>query len=1518
MTERAANLSPLKRAVLALDEMKAKLDALERAKHEPIAIVGIACRFPGGVDDPQSFWLALEAGFDGIVEIPADRWDVDALYDPDPAADGKMTSRWGGFIDGPAEFDAAFFGIAPKEAAAMDPQQRLLLEVAWHAFEDAGQTIESLRDSTTGVFAGVCSSDYLCHQLTAEAPVDAYTTTGNAHSIVANRVSHQFDLRGPSLAIDTACSSSLVAAHLACQSLRAQECSLALAAGVNLILMPTGAISFSRWGMMAPDGRCKAFDARANGFVRGEGCGAVVLKRLSDALRDGDSIVATIVGSATNQDGRSAVLTAPSLAAQRAVIEQALASARRRPGDISYVEAHGTGTALGDPIEVAALAEVLGSTDAASSGCALGSVKTNIGHLEAAAGIAGLIKAALCVHHGRIPPNLHLQTLNPNIDLAGTRLQIRAEGGPWPASVDRRTAGVSSFGFGGANAHAIVEMPPPADAGLIADSGPYLLVLSAKSDAALARLAEQTAGVLSEERCSAGDVCFSAARRTHFERRLAVAGADRASLHRRLAAFVEGQATDVLDAAVSPQRKLAFAFSGQGTQWIGMGTELDVPVFAAALSDCDDALRPYTGWSVIEAMAADPSGLRDTEHAQPAIFALQVALAALWSHWGVVPDVVLGHSVGEIAAAHVAGALSLDDAARLVAARAALMQPAKGAGAMAAVGLDAAAVRALLPTSGALGLAAVNGPKACVVSGETAAVAAFAEAQRSAGVPVRLLDVDYAFHSAQMAPYVAPLIDAASSLGLGDTRVVMYSTVTGAKIDGAGLDATYWGRSIEQPVDFVGAVHSALADGVTDIVEVGGHPALRPALVDNFEAAGYAGLVASSLRRGKPQHESLLTNAGALHCRGYALRFDRLTPPGRKARLPGYPFERTRYWRGGPTRRPATAIDPAWLYRLQWAPRHQPEADSSSGDAEARQRPWLVLADRGGVGTAVADALRRRGHPCEVITGEQAPALKQRLAGIGPTAGVVHLWSLDATTPQQVHALGLAPGIALLVEPTEGGRLWVVTTGAQAAHRNEACDGFGRAALWGLGRVATLEAPRRWGGVIDADGGAEQAETIVRAILDGGADQLALRGDRQLVPRLIRVETPPRLAPPALDADGVYLITGGQGAIGRRLASWLVDRGARHIVLSSRADTAGPPVRALSTSLAERGATLRVIAADVSDPAQVRALIDQLQSPQCKLRGVFHAAGLSAEAALGDVDDDNLRAAMGAKAHGAWHLHESTKALGLDHFVLFSSVASVWGTAHLASYAAANAVLDSLADHRRSLGLPATCLAWGPWKTEGMADADAQDRMAAMGIGAVPVDAALHLLGQAMAEQSSMVVADVDWAKLAPLLESRRPLPLLEDLRPDSTIEAGGGALRATLISAHPAERADMLGAYLSDAVMRVLELGESRRPDPDAGLFDMGMDSLSAVVLKTQLERALGERLPSTLAFEHPTLAALTRHLLADVLDIADGDDSPQEPVARRIEAIEAIEALSEEEARALLQKRRAARGRRKRKNPR
>ena len=896
-------------------ESTPRADRNREATTEPIAIIGIGCRFPGA-HGAQAFWQLLREGVDAITEVPAERFDLHSFYDPDPAAPGKINTRWGGFLDQVDQFDPHFFGISPREALRMDPQQRLLLEVTWEALEDAGQAPERLTGTHTGVFIGASTNDYSRIQFSDLSCIDAYAGTGNAMSIAANRISYLFDFRGPSIAIDTACSSSLVAVHLACSSLWNGESTLALAGGVNLILSPAITINFTKAGAMAPDGRCKAFDARANGYVRSEGAGLVVLKPLSRALADGDPIYAVIRGSAVNQDGRSNGLMAPNPLAQEAVLSEAYRRAGVSPGRVQYVEAHGTGTFLGDPIEAKALGTVLAVDRPPEQPCALGSVKTNLGHLEAAAGVAGLIKVALALNHLEIPPSLHFQEPNPHIPFDEISLRVQTTLGPWPAHTGPALAGVSSFGFGGTNAHVVLEEAPQADLGMqnaewkiCNPESTHLLPLSARSPEALHSLAQAYQNFLAapESTASLHDICYSASmRRSHHDYRLALTGHSLEQLSEVLEAFLRGEVRPGLSSGrkvSGRQRKLVFVFPGQGSQWFGMGRKLleQEAVFREVVERCNRAMRPYGDWSLLTELTATDhakSRMNEIDIIQPALFALQVALAGLWRSWGIEPQAVVGHSMGEVAAAYVAGALSLDDAARIICRRSHLAKRTIGKGVMAAVELSMEEARRVLAgCEDRVSIAVSNGPASTVLSGDPAALEAIVDQLQRKDTFCRMVKVDFASHSPQMDPLRPELLQALEGLEPRAASIPIYSTVTGEVSDGLELEALYWARNLREPVLFWTAVQQLLKDEHDIFLEISAHPILLSSIQQGCHHLGREGAVIPSLRREEDERTVMLGSLGALYTLGYPVDWSRIYPGGgRCVRLPVYPWQRERCW----------------------------------------------------------------------------------------------------------------------------------------------------------------------------------------------------------------------------------------------------------------------------------------------------------------------------------------------------------------------------------------------------------------------------------------------------------------------------------------------------------------------------------------------------------------------------------------------------------------------------------------------
>jgi acyl transferase domain-containing protein/aryl carrier-like protein len=878
---------------------------------EPLAIIGIGCHFPGGATSPQAFWEILCSGIDATREPPTDRWDMRKFYDPDVRKSGKMNTYRGGYLDRIDLFDAHFFGISPREAVWLDPQQRLLLQVTWEALEDAGQVAEHLAGSDTGVFIGGFTLDYQLLQnfgVFSRYELQTHSATGMMMTMLANRISYVFGFHGPSMAVDTACSGSLVAVHLACQSIWNGECSLALAGGANVMVAPTMTIAESKGGFLSPDGRSKAFDASANGYARGEGAGVVLIKPLAQAMADGDPIYALIRGTAVTQDGRTNGITVPNGSAQERVMRLAYQRAGISPHQIQYVEAHGTGTPVGDPIEARAIGTVLSTGRPTCDQCLIGSVKTNVGHLEAAAGVAGLIKTALALHHKQIPPHLHLHNPNPDIPFTELQLRVPTTMEPWPISNDSALAGVNSFGFGGTNAHVVLQeapMPPVQPARSDESERPYLLPLSARSKEALLDTASAFRDFLHDTSAHLHDIGYSASlRHSHHDHRLALVAHSNAEAVAQLEAFLaDAPRPGVVSGRTQPNEKprIAFVCSGMGPQWWAMGRDLltSEPVFRAAIERCDAEFQRHANWSLLDALTAteEDSRMDETEVAQPTNFAIQVALAELWQSWGIQPDAIIGHSAGEIAAHYLAGALSFEDAVCIIYHRSRLQQRTSGQGRMLAVGMTPETLDQAVRDAGPeVSIAAINSPGAVTLVGETAILENMAQQLETFGVFHRFLHGKVPYHSHFMDPLREELLSSLVALQPRSASLPLYSTVTGTRIDGRGIDANYWWQNIRATVLFGSALAQMIQDGYSVFIELSPHPVLASSIKELLAQQEQEGVVLPSLRRKEEDRSLMLGSLGALYTLGYPVAWETFYRQGTFIKLPAYPWQLKPYW----------------------------------------------------------------------------------------------------------------------------------------------------------------------------------------------------------------------------------------------------------------------------------------------------------------------------------------------------------------------------------------------------------------------------------------------------------------------------------------------------------------------------------------------------------------------------------------------------------------------------------------------
>ena len=1478
----------LKKALREIKSLRAALAEAKSANREPIAIVGMGCRYPGQATNAESFWELLKSGTDAITEVPRSRWDIDALYDADPDAQGKMYTRFGGFLDGIDQFDAQFFGISPLDAMNMDPQQRLLLEVAWEAFEDAG--IVPDKAPRTGVFVGSFMDDYLQSNFFAadRREIDAYNTLGLLRGLAAGRLAYVLNLQGPAMQLDTACSSSLLTAHLACQALRNRECDLALAGGVNLILAPEVTIGLCRMRAMAADGRCKTFDASADGYVRGEGCGVVVLKRLADAVADGDRIYAVIRGSAVNHDGRSNGLTAPNGTAQKTLIRDALEASGVAPHDIQYVEAHGTGTSLGDPIEAIALGEVLCADR--TDPLLVGSVKSNFGHLESAAGVAALMKSALALHHGKIPPSLHFHDPNPHIPWERLPIEVPQTLTDWPAA-KQRFAGVSSFGMSGTNVHVILEQAP-SRAVAAATNAYNVLTLSAPTEQALSVLVAQW-GAGAPAGAALRDICDTTNKgRKHFDHRVAIAPDSIESIAKNL------KPTN------TPHRKrpqIAFLFPGQG---VDLGED--------------------TAGSI-----------------QSKLFAYEVELARRWMSFGVKPDVVIGHSVGEYAAACVAGVFSFDDGLKLITERERLMNALPERGAMAAIFAGADRVRDACGDG--VSIAALNGSHV-VISGRADEVRAIAE--RFDG---RLLNVANAFHSSLMDPMLDDFEAAAARTTLRLPSLRFISALTGEDAGADVTSAAYWRQHVRQPVRFADSIRNVSADVFIEIGPKSTLIGMAQHVIDRDDVVMLSGLSAESL--------------ASLYERGLDIDWQAVNPKANTVSLPTYPFQRQRFWIAKRQQRervrripftnethfefalndtsdlkdhrlgdtiivPAGAYiamalenldattlrDVTFLHPLaiegettlhlvasdttfrfgteragEWITHCTGSYDRSEGRTSSSAQPRVsaamkpVAVPTAGftLGPSFQWMREVSSNADEIICTLERPSgiepkpfhpglidsiLRTRAIGLDGVHVPFHIDELRVyrkpgaslqchSTPNTIHLFD-GDELAIEINGFEVRKLdrpkelplyrveWqraesdasprdhkdvfdftnilalrdtpnvrLITHGARAVHEGDRVDPT-HAWVWGFAKVVNLEQPQLGWSCVDLDPNTPVADQLH---LLANESEVAFRDGVAYVPRL--VPTKVSNATVRFRDDAAYAITGASGALGGHVARWMVKNGARHLILISRTP---PRLDGLED------ANVRVVSADVATAPNL------LDSP-LPVKGIIHTAGVLDDALLHDLTWDRFERVFAPKVAGTRNLHEQSLAHDLDFFVCFSSAASLIGSPGQANYAAANAFVDALMQHRRSIGLPGLSINWSAWAGDGMAAASAE-RMAAMGITLINPRDGLETLGRVMQSELAQVgVFDSPPPFFAKSETKRRPTDSREELE-----------------------------SLIRDLVIAVMgrDVFESAGDDPS--FFELGMDSLMSLDLRNRLQRELDRPLPSTVAFEYPAVRELADYLSA------------------------------------------------------
>lgn len=1468
---------------------------------EKIAIIGMSCRFPGNSNSPEEFWNNLVKNIDCVGKIPDIRWK-NIKFDSEANVNSNFKVKNGGFLNGIHLFDNEFFGISPVEAIDMDPQQRILLEVCWEALENSGINVMNLKGTRTANIMGICGHDYTEQTLSDIDKIGPYSFTGSMFSVTSGRISYALGLQGPTMTIDTACSSSLVAVNQASLFLKDHQCDLALAGGVNLIISPKGYVGFSKLNALSEDGKCKSFDDSADGYGRSEGCGAVVLKRLSDAIRDNDNILAVIRGSAINHDGKSSGLTVPNGRAQEDVIKQAMKNAKVSIDKIDYVETHGTGTKIGDPQEVNALANVFHDRSI-NNKLKIGTVKSNIGHAESASGMAGLLKVVLSLKNGIIPANLHFNTPNKLIPWSDIPIEVVSQNTLWQKDEDERFAGISSFGISGTNVHMIVQGAPQKrhfNNKILKERDYNILTLSAKNSSALDDMRHIYINYLNKSKQRIEDICYTTnISRTGFNNRVSVVGKNIDELMKNLSKL---NIKEQKNSNYSSIRKIVFLYTGQGSIYKNIGRELyeSSGVFRRTMNMCDQLFSKYIDKSIVSIIYGEDKeeNLGNTIYSQPIIFSVEYALTELWKSWGIVPSCVIGHSIGEYAAACVAGYFSLPDAVRIVAARGKTLCKAIQ-GTMVGVIASEETVSKFINGYDDVSIAAVNGEENVTISGSEQSIKEIIKELKKARIFIQPLNISHAFHSKMMEPFVEEFQKQVEDIIPKKPIINMIWARNKRDIKPSHIE--YWTSHIKEPIRFLDMIREANEQGYNTYLEIGGTSVLSglgsQILINNRES-----IFAPSLREGKNCWKQIFESLGELYTSGVNVNWNAIDRGlyRNKVVLPTYPFKRVCFWKNG-----NMIEDRNCIYTLDWI---ESELNAKVTD-KLDGRKFIIFTDKKSLGNNLYNLIKKYNGQCILVrAGDSFKKSSSTLYDVNPSSkesmeilfkeigndmisgsSILYLWGIDVVSNEKLtldilksEIQKLCSGIMFIMQILtlmnidRKPQVWIVTQDTQDLGKETKYISLSPSTLWGFGREIDFEFPEYWGGLIDVDENVlkNQYALILNEILSKQDNQVVLRRNKRYTAVFNRSRNFESNKKININENNAYLITGGLGDLGLFFANSLAEKGAKNLILIGRHRPNNNAASILS-QLEEQGLNIKVIIGDVANSNDLKKIGNYLSDSKLELSGIIHAAGINRKVKFSEHSWKNFYEVLSPKVMGTWNLYKEFNIESLDFFILFSSISSILGSIGHIDYIVANNFMNSFAAYANKNKFNTTSINWGPWAQIGMGYREGAENLSLIGLNSISPDESINLAELALNNKMPIpFIADIEWNKYLGFCSDGQKNGLLrnfENIKENKKINKNSGSdLLNKLKNSPESERKDMLINYIQKLSAQILGFNDYSKVSVTIPLMEQGFDSLMSVKLRNEIYNLTEKELPITFLFNYPTIEKASNYILENVLDLS------------------------------------------------